>query len=173
MCTEANPQGVVLRLDLGNLSDTDGAALLHARGATRAGAAEIRRDDPELIAVSQEVGGHALALSLLGRYPARAKGGDIRRRDAVDPARADRDARGHAARVVAAYETWFALEGLTGANSRSRELAALRLLGLFDRPATHDLLEALRAAPSIPGLTEPLQDLTSDDWTLVLANLAD
>ena len=29
---EANPQGCVLRLDLGNLSDTDGAALLHARG---------------------------------------------------------------------------------------------------------------------------------------------
>ena len=107
----ANPQGCVLRLDLGNLSDTDGAALLHARGATRAGAAAIRPDDPELIAASREVHGHALTLSLLGRYLARAKGGDIRRRDAVDPARADRDARGHAARVVAAYETWFAREG--------------------------------------------------------------
>ena len=171
--TDANPRGGVLRLDLGNLSDTDGAALLHARGATRAGAAEIRPDDPELIAASREFSGHALALSLLGRYLARAKGGDIRRRDAVDPARADRDARGHAARVVAAYETWFAREGLNVADSRSRELAALRLLGLFDRPATRDLLEALRAAPPIPGLTEPLQDLTGDDWTLVLANLAD
>ena len=49
MRSDANPQGPVLRLDLGNLSDTDGAALLHARGATRAGAAAIGADDPELL----------------------------------------------------------------------------------------------------------------------------
>jgi tetratricopeptide (TPR) repeat protein len=166
---ETNPQGCVLRLDLGNLSDTDGAALLHARGATRAGAAEIRSDDRELMAAAQELDGHALALSLLGRYLAHAKGGDIRQRDAVDPARADRDARGRAARMVAAYETWFAREGETS----SRELAALRLIGFFNRPATPDLLEALRAAPPIAGLTEPLQGLSGDKWTIALAHLAD
>jgi tetratricopeptide (TPR) repeat protein len=166
---DIHPQGPVLRLDLGNLSETDGAALLHARGATRAGAAPIGPDDPELIAASREVQGHALTLALLGRYLARTKGGDIRKRDAVDLVRADQDARGHAAKVVAAYETWFAREGET----RSRELAALRLLGFFDRPASRELLDALREAPPIPGLTDALQDLDEDAWNAILANLAD
>ncbi|WP_295881877.1 hypothetical protein, partial [uncultured Thiohalocapsa sp.] len=50
---------------------------------------------------------------------------------------------------------------------------ALPLLGLFDRPAAPALLDALRQAPPIPGLTEPLQGLDADTWTLTLANLAD
>ena len=166
---EANPHGAVRRIDLGNLSEADGAALLHARGATKAGAAPIGPDDAELRAASREVQGHALTLSLLGRYLARTKGGDIRRRDTVGLVRADRDARGHAAKVVAAYETWLAREG----ESRSPELAALRLLGFFDRPASTALLAALRAGPPIPGLTEPLQDLDADAWSTTLANLED
>jgi nucleoside phosphorylase/tetratricopeptide (TPR) repeat protein len=188
--TAANPRAPVRRIDLGNLSDADGAALLHARGANRAGAAAIGPDDPELIAAGREVQGHALTLSLLGRYLARAKGGDIRRRDAIDLARADRDARGHAGRVIAAYEAWFAGAG------RDRELAALRLLGFFDRPAAADLLATLRAAPPIAGLTEALfeppatptargvlgwlrlrkprpQAISDTDWTLALRDLAD
>jgi hypothetical protein len=166
---DTNPQGTVGRIDLGNLSESDGAALLHARGATRAGAAAIGADDAELRTASREVQGHALTLSLLGRYLKRTKGGDIRQRDAVGLVRADKDARRHAAKVVAAYETWFAREG----EACARELAALRLLGFFDRPASADLLAALRADPPIPGLTEPLQDLGTDAWSTTLANLAD
>jgi tetratricopeptide (TPR) repeat protein len=75
--------------------------------------------------------------------------------------------------VVAAYETWFAREGQGGSGSRSRELAALRLLGFFDRPASRELLAALCEAPPIPGLTEPLQGLDADAWASTLANLAD
>ena len=164
-----NPNGAVLRLDLGNLSDADGAALLHAGGANQAGAATIGPDDEELKQANREVRGHALTLSLLGRYLARTKGGDIRQRDSVGLTRADRDARGHAAKVVAAYETWFAREG----EQRSRELAALRLLGFFDRPAGRALLDALREAPPIVGLTEALQGVDEDTWRATLANLAD
>ncbi|MCB1958290.1 MAG: hypothetical protein KDG55_21645, partial [Rhodocyclaceae bacterium] len=164
-----NPNGAVLRLDLGNLSDADGAALLHAGGANQAGAAAIGPEDEELKQASREVRGHALTLSLLGRYLARTKGGDIRQRDRVGLTRADRDARGHAAKVVAAYETWFAREG----EQRSRELAALRLLGFFDRPAGRALLDALREAPPIVGLTEALQGVDEDTWRATLANLAD
>ena len=40
-----------------------------------------------------------------------------------------------------------------------RALAMLRLLGLFDRPATADCLAALLKAPAIAGLTEPLVGL--------------
>ena len=164
-----NPNGAVLRLDLGNLSDADGAALLHAGGANQAGAATIGPDDEELKQANREVRGHALTLSLLGRYLARTKGGDIRQRDRVGLTRADRDARGHATKVVAAYETWFAREG----EQRSRELAALRLLGFFDRPAGRQLLDALRQAPPIAGLTEALQGVDEDTWRATLANLAD
>jgi len=167
--TEAHPHGAVRHIDLGNLSEPDGAALLHNRGAIRAGAAPIGPNDAELRTASREIQGHALSLSLLGRYLKRTKGGDIRRRDTVGLVPADRDARRHAAKVVAAYESWFAREGETCA----RELAALRLLGLFDRPASADLLAALRADPPIPGLTEPLQDLDADAWSTTLANLAD
>jgi hypothetical protein len=75
--------GSVLRVDLGNLTEEAGAALLHHAGAKRAGAAEIKPDDAELLAASREVDGHALTLNLLGRFLARAHGGDIRRRDLV------------------------------------------------------------------------------------------
>jgi hypothetical protein len=164
---EDQPQGPLVRLDLGNLTDSDGARLLHRLGANRAGAAAIDPDDPELIAASRAVAGHALSLALLGRYLARAHGGDIRRLDGIDPIRADRDARGQAARVVAAYEQWLASAG------RDRELAALRLFGFFDRPAHPALLDALRAGPVIPGLTEPLRGLDAADWNTLLASLAD
>ncbi len=167
--TDLSRQGPVLCLDLANLSDADGAALLHARGATRAGEKDISPTDSKLRAASREVQGHALTLALLGRYLAYAKGGDIRQRDAIPPARSDRDGCGHAARVVAAFETWFARDG----EARSRELAALRLLGFFDRPAAPDLLDTLRAAPPISGLTEPLQGLSGDGWTLAIDTLAD
>ena len=60
---------------------------------------------------------------------------------------------GHAFRVIAAYERWFAGEG-----KAPELLAALRLLGFFDRPATPENLAALRAAPAIAGLTEALID---------------
>jgi hypothetical protein len=150
---DACPHGTVLRLDLGNLSDQDGARLLHARGADHAGAAAIGPDDPELLAASREVQGHALTLSLLGGYLALAHAGDIRRRDQVRLQDADRHTRaGRVFPIMAAYETWLAAAGADAA----RELAALRLLGFFDRPVQPALLDALRAAPPIPGLTDAL-----------------
>lgn len=82
-------EGPVLRLDLGNLSDSDGARLLHRLGANHAGAAAIEPDDPELTGAAREVRGHALTLSLLGNYLRLAHGGDIRCRDRVDLRDAD------------------------------------------------------------------------------------
>jgi tetratricopeptide (TPR) repeat protein len=149
----ARPDGPVLRIDLGDLDDGDGARLLHAAGADHAGAAPIAPDDPELRAASRAVQGHALTLSLLGGYLALAHGGDIRCRDQVRLQDADDHTRaGRVFRVMAAYETWLAGAGVDAA----RELAALRLFGFFDRPVRAELLEALRAGPPIAGLTEAL-----------------
>ncbi|MCK6437318.1 TIR domain-containing protein [Rivihabitans pingtungensis] len=142
----------VQRIDLGNLSDSDGAALLHAEGANKAGSAPIAADDAELLHASRQVKGHALTLSLLGKYLGLAFTGDIRQRDQIDWAEANAETKGgHAFRVIAAYERWFAGEG-----KAPELLAALRLLGFFDRPATPENLAALRAVPVIKGLTDGL-----------------
>jgi hypothetical protein len=79
--TRDHPAGAVLKHDLGNLSEADGARLLHRLGVRRAGAAEISEDDAELRQASHEVRGHALTLTLLGRYLALSTDdgvGDIR-----------------------------------------------------------------------------------------------
>lgn len=176
--------GSMLRVDLGNLTEEAGAALLRHAGAKRSGAAEIKADDAELLAASREVDGHALTLNLLGRLLARAHGGDIRRRDLVRFEEADRKEQGGTTfKMLAAFENWFAKSGEFGA----RQLAILRILGLFDRPADSDCIGALRKPPVIVGLTYPLfttrldastgqttvQPLLEEDWNTATSFLAD
>ena len=161
---------------LTRLTDLAGAALLHYAGARRAGAMAIAPDDKELQAASREVRGHGLTLQLLGRYLRLVEDGDIRKRDTVRLADADEQYQndatrpyGHAFKAMEAYEKWFAGEGEKGL----RQLAILRLLGLFDRPASKDCLEALRAEPVIAGLTEALVGLNPREWKLALSRLED
>jgi tetratricopeptide (TPR) repeat protein len=176
--------GSVLRVDLGNLTEEAGAALLHHAGAKRAGAADVKADDAELLAASREVDGHALTLNLLGRFLARAHGGDIRRRDLVKFEEADRKEQGGTTfKMLATFENWFARSGEFGA----RQLAVLRMLGLFDRPADAGSIAALRKPPVIAGLTDPLfttrldsstgratvQPLVQEEWNTTTSFLAD
>lgn len=166
--SDGHPAGAVVRCDLGNLGEADGAQLLHKLGANKAGTAAIAPDDDELKLASRGVRCHGLTLSLLGRYLALAYAGDIRQRDQVKFEEADAEAlSGHAFKVIAAYETWFAREGKKG----ERELAAMRLLGFFDRPADHENLAALRKEPSIQGLTEALINLSPAQWRTTLSRL--
>ena len=145
--------GSVLRVDLGNLTDEAGAALLHHAGAKRAGAAEIKPDDTELRSASREVDGHALTLNLLGRFLAHAHCGDIRRRALVKFEDADRTKQGGTTfKMLAAFEDWFN----RGSEIYKQQLAILRILGLFDRPADDGSIAALRKPPVIAGLTDPL-----------------
>jgi len=151
--------GSVLRVDLGNLTDKAGAALLHHNGANRAGPAEIKLDDKELVATGREVDGHALTLNLLGRFIARAQLGDIRRRDVVKFEEADRAVQGRTTfKMLDAFERWFAEEG----DIEARALTVLRILGLFDRPAETSCLADLRRLPVIHGLTNPLFAIRHD-----------
>jgi hypothetical protein len=163
--------------ELAALSDRAGAALLHHHGATRAGAkTDLKPDDQALQSASREVSGHGLTLQLLGQYLRLVEGGDILKRDTVRLADADREFRDDATRpygcafqAMQAYAQWFQREGDLG----QRQLAVLRLLGLFDRPASRDCLEALRHAPAIVGLTEPLVGLARRDWDLITNRLAE
>jgi tetratricopeptide (TPR) repeat protein len=155
---------------LEHLSEEAGAHLLFETGAKRAGNAQIRADDKELKDAAREVGGHALTLQLLGRYLARAHNGDVRKRDLVRFEKADAKVQGgHAFKVMAAYEKWLG----KGAEDGLRQLAVLRLFGLFDRPADSGCLTALRKEPAVTGLTEPLVGLGDDDWNFALSSLVD
>lgn len=146
--------------DLEHLSTTAGVELLQSLGVHGA-RAEIER-------LVEDVEGHALTLNLLGRFLFRAHQGDVRRRDRVKFQKADRAVQGgHAFRAMEAYETWLGDGGEEG----KRQVAVLRLLGLFDRPAASGCLAALRREPAISGLTEELVGLEEEDWSLALSAL--
>jgi len=143
---------------LERLSKEAGASLFEQLG--------VRGSPNERETLAGDVKGHALTLTLLGKFLAEAHGGDIRRRDLVSLREADyEETSGHAFRVMDAYEQWLARDG------RHVELAILRLLGLFDRPATPDCLGALRNAPAIDGLTDSLVTLTDAQWNLAVKRL--
>jgi tetratricopeptide (TPR) repeat protein len=63
---------------------------------------------------------------------------------------------------MSAYERWF---------QSGPEIAVLRMLGLFDRPANKGEIDALRASPAIPGLTDALEGLDGKTWNKALARL--
>ena len=50
-------------------------------------------------------------------------------------------------------------------------LAIMRIIGLFDRPASGDCLKALRAKPAIMGLTDAIVDLDDGVWRRAVARL--
>ena len=119
-------------------------------------------DDAEMLAAAQEFKGHAYGLTLLGSYLAEVLGGDLRRRKDIANLFDDERFGSKADRMIAAYETWL------GAGV---EVAILRLLGLFDRPAEAASIAALRAAPVVPGLTETLQGLSEVKGQQALSRL--
>ena len=97
-----------------------------------------------------------LTLMLMGKYLALALDGDIRQRDVFKFSEADLEWKtnqddlgtpyGHAFKVIAAYERWFldpmAKRSADERLSCGRQLAILRLLGLFNRPADAGCLAA-------------------------------
>jgi nucleoside phosphorylase len=130
---------------------------------------QIVGTNEELHAAWQDAGGHALTLSLLGRFIADAYDDrDIRHYREVKFEAADQEHQGRSAfKVMVAYERWLQ----SGGPQRQRELAVLRLTGLFDRPMAKPCLQALRAEPSIPGLTDALVRLTPQQWNIAVTRL--
>ena len=164
--------------ELEQLSDTAGADLLRRllEPQKPKGVHRVRSTTKERVKICQAVKGHALTLRLLGGFIHRALR-DVRRWREVDYSEADAqyntnpndpDARyGHAFKTIEAYEHWLA----SGGPETARQRAVLRLLGLFDRPASGASLAALRARPVIPDLTDPLCGITDDEWNIALSEL--
>jgi hypothetical protein len=132
---------------------------------------QIVGTDDELHAAWRDAGGHALTLSLLGRFIADAyEDRDIRHYREVKFEAADQEHQGRSAfKVMIAYERWLR----SGPPDRQRELAVLRLTGLFDRPMAQSCLQALRAEPAIPGLTDALVELTQQQWNIAVKRLSE
>jgi hypothetical protein len=148
-------------VNLLRLSKEAGVALLRSLG--------VKGAQKEFETLVEEVKGHALTLNLLGGFLKRAHNGDIRRRDRVKFEKADgKIMGGHAFRAMATYEEWL----LSGGEEGRRDVAVLRLMGLFDRPADAACLKALRSE-TIPGLNESIVGLEDDDWEYILTGLKD
>ncbi len=131
----------VIEVDLRHLSREAGVAYLRRLG--------VKGEDAELAEAEAAFGGHALALTLLGTLLRDFCDGDIRRWREAGPL-ADAPERGaHASHVMAAYEHWL---------GEGPERTILRMVGLFDRPASAGALDALRSAPPIAGLSDRLFD---------------
>ncbi|MFO1459334.1 MAG: hypothetical protein U1G08_07975 [Verrucomicrobiota bacterium] len=158
---------------------------------------QITGNDEELRQAAQDYFCHALSLVVLGRFLL-VKGGDIRIRSQIPLERANENRNQRITRnawhVLEAYEQWLASPAAKGpekprlswwrrlfsgpaiageSRSHSADLQALRLTGLFDRPASPDCLAALRMTPPIPGLTDQLVRLSDDAWNAVLRRLHD
>jgi tetratricopeptide (TPR) repeat protein len=127
--------------------------------------------EAELESAWKDAGGHALTLQLLGRFIVDAfEDRDIRHYKEVKFEEADLDRQGRSAfKVMIAYERWLQSAG----PKRQRELAILRLTGLFDRPMPRDCLQALRAEPAIAGVTDSLVALKDAQWNIATKRLSE
>jgi tetratricopeptide (TPR) repeat protein len=145
-------------IDVERLSNKAGAALLHDNG--------VRGADKELENASHEFGGHPLALGLLASLLKETQNGDVRRRDHIRGLTNDTENPGHdhVKRVMESYEK----EWLAG---RPLLLTIMQVVGLFDRPASRDCLNALQATPAIDGLTNQIVKVNDDEWQRAITRL--
>ena len=142
----------VHRIDLPDLTPEFGAKYLQVLG--------VDGTDDELKAASVDFGNNALALTLLGTYLVNRRGRDVRQYDTMPPILSEdvnkRSQGKHARRMFREYELLF---------QGTPELAVLRILGLFDRPADQKALRVLREHDPV------LRGLSSDPWAGALETL--
>ncbi|HEV7571755.1 MAG TPA: hypothetical protein VGQ21_09675 [Thermoanaerobaculia bacterium] len=170
----------VIEKRLARLSTEAGVSLLQSFGVKGSLRRTITTSDGrtlnEFEKLVEDVKGHALTLNLLGSYLRDAHGGDIRQRDLIRLSEANAEEQGgHAFHVMDAYVESLANGGRTADDQAKgrRALALLRLLGLFDRPATTGTLAALWEGEAITGLTEPLVGISEAQRNLALQRLQD
>ncbi len=140
--------------NLEHLSPAAGRALLRIGG--------VQGTDAELEAVSAAFGNHALAVTLLTSYLQALPGHPAARAREIPDLDAPEEKGKHPRRVMAAFAARF------GAGP---EVELLQVLGLFDRPAELAAIEAVRAEPPIPGLTEHIGKMSAAAWLRLLEGL--
>ena len=144
----------VRQINLELLSPEAGRALLRV--------GDVRGTDEELERATEDFGRHALALNLLAAYLQDIPGHHISAAAQIPDLDVPEAEGRRPRRLIAAFEQKF---------GEGPEVEALRLLGLFDRPADGASIAALREAPIIPGLTDHIQTSSAADWLRALQRL--
>jgi tetratricopeptide (TPR) repeat protein len=150
--------GTVESMELENLDVESGAALLQH-------IIQVRSTRDVLESAVRQVGSHALAITLLGNYLRDVHNGDLSGVYDIEEITVDPKEGGHARRIMASYIKWLS------ADSRAAELALLFLVGLFDRPATKDALEALIGDRGLRRFTGALKKVDGPVWNQATAAL--
>jgi tetratricopeptide (TPR) repeat protein len=122
----------------------------------------VRGADEELERATEDFGRHALALNLLAVYLRDAPGHHISASANIPDLDVPEEQGKHPRRLIAAFEKKF---------GDGPEVEALRLLGLFDRPADALSIAALRKAPAIAGLTDHIHESFEADWLRAVQRL--
>ncbi|MEN6490291.1 MAG: hypothetical protein ABFD66_15665 [Smithella sp.] len=172
-------QNTAPEIELLRLSRIAGVHLLQSLGVRGSYFSNIpSNDDKEMLnefeKLVEDVKGHALTLNLLGSYLRDCHDGDIRCRDLIKLEEADAEEQsGHAFRVMDAYVSSFENSGKTVEDKAKGRLALaiLRIMGLFDRPASADCLDALWKNRFIPGLTDPFRRISDAQRNKALTRL--
>lgn len=146
--------GTARQENLEHLSPAAGRALLRIGG--------VQGTDAELEALSAAFGNHALAVTLLTSYLQALPGHPASRAGEIPDLDAPEEKGKHPRRVMAAFAARF---------GDGPEVELLQVLGLFDRPAELAAIEAVRAAPPIPGLTEHISKMDAAAWLRLLESL--
>ena len=142
-------------IDLEQISKEAGRALLRVGG--------VQGTDVELDQAACDFGLHALALNLLAAYIHEIPGHHVSHASEIPDIDVPLKEGKHPRRVMAAFAKRFGED--------SAEVETLRILGLFSSPAEKDEIEAVRAAPPIPDLTEQVQELSEAEWSRLITNL--
>jgi tetratricopeptide (TPR) repeat protein len=140
--------------NLEQISPEAGRALLRVGG--------VRGADEELERATEDFGRHALALNLLAVYLQDIPGHHISEAAKIPDLDIPEEEGKHPRRLIAAFEQKF---------GEGPEIEALRLLGLFDRPADGPSIAALRKAPAIAGLTDHIHESFEADWLRAVQRL--
>jgi tetratricopeptide (TPR) repeat protein len=150
--------GAVVRLDLENLAVDEGAYLLQELIGRKTPRRELRE------AVTA-VDGHALAVTLLGNYIRDVHDGDLNGRFDIGDLTVSAREGGHARRIMASYTDWLEHHGQVA------QLAVLRLIGLFDRPAPPEAMGALLADAAMAPYTGHLRVIGDGSWDTAVGDL--
>ena len=140
--------------NLEQISPEAGRALLRVGG--------VRGADEELERATEAFGCHALALNLLAAYLQDLPGHHVSEAARIPDLDVPEAEGKHPRRMIAAFEQKL---------GEGPEVEALRLLGLFDRPADGPSLAALRKAPKIPGLTDHIGARAKTRWLQAVQTL--
>ena len=152
----------VVQQELNRLDPIAGSALLEQLA--------VRGPERELRDAVEEYHGHAYSLMLLGTYLGDTLDHDVRRRGEIpllDEPDASTRLPDHSRRMFRAY--------VAHLGDGSPEVAALRLLGFFDRAALVELMEVLRKGDDdeLRDVAAPLADLSARQWQRVLRRLGE